>query len=37
MEEFFKESDTLESKIWRGLLYTVLGLGALATTVAVVR
>lgn len=37
MEEFFKESDNLESKIWRGLLYTVLGLGALATTVAVVR
>lgn len=36
MEEFFKEQDNTESKIWKGLLYTVLGLGALATTMAVV-
>ena len=37
MDRFFPEEENMESMIWRGLFYTMLGLGALATTVAVVR
>lgn len=37
MAENFKEPDDIESKMWKGLLFTALGLGALAATVAIVR
>ncbi len=34
-DRFFPEETSLEKNLWRGLLYTVFGLGALATMVAV--
>ena len=37
MDKFFTEEEPVETKMWRGLLYTIVGLGALATTVAVIR
>jgi len=32
MDRFFPEQDNLEAKVWRGLFYTVVGLGAIAAT-----
>jgi len=37
LDKFFPERENFETKIWRGLFYTMLGLGALATTMAAVR
>jgi len=37
MDKFFAEPVPLETKLWRGLLYTFFGLGALATISAIVR
>ena len=37
MDKFFAEPVPLETKLWRGLLCTFFGLGALATMAAVVR
>jgi len=37
MDKFFPEKENFETKVWRGLFYTMLGLGALVTTMAAVR
>jgi hypothetical protein len=37
MDKFFAEPEALESKVWRGLLYTFVGLGVLASVAAAVR
>lgn len=34
-DAYFPEQRSLEDKIWRGLLFTALGLGTLATMLAV--
>lgn len=37
MDEFFAEPEPVETKMWRGLLYTMVGLGVVATVAAAVR
>jgi len=35
MERFFAKPEPLESKLWRGLMFTFVGLGVLAAVAAV--
>lgn len=37
MDKFFATPEPLESKMWRGLVYTMMGLGVVATVAAAVR
>jgi hypothetical protein len=37
MDEFFAVPEPVETKMWRGLMYTMVGLGVVATVAAAVR